>query len=381
MNDDATMPPQQQPHQAPLQPATFPAFITASGIDRFLACPASALLTWTMRKTSQAALQGTLEHEARLQDGKLPPRVLAWFGGQPRYEVALAADLAVDHTQASLTARFLGENIGRNYPRFPGDRWLAGASDTLLSTEDTLSIGDLKTGRGQAAGSLPRPRDSGQLLGLAYMAGLVRMRKGALPPPRRIRLMFWLTADHEEDIIDDEVTWDYIVSWSSRLCVKAMTATATRLSPGAYCGHCSSFDSCPAQGGALRRLADATGRLCSAEALGPAELGAAWRDLEAAERICATAKAALLARVEAGAVAAVDDGHALKLIRGSTSRVRADIAAEVLGDRFYEAATVTVSQEAIKRVGGEAALAAVREAGGIETAPKAPHLRAVKVAR
>jgi hypothetical protein len=51
----------------------------------------------------------------------------------------------------------------------------------------------------------------------------------------------------------------------------------------------------------------------------------------------------------------------------------------VLGDRFYEAATVTVSQEAIKRVGGEAALTAVREAGGIETAPKAPHLRAVKV--
>jgi DNA mismatch repair protein MutL len=102
-------------------------------------------------------------------------------------------------------------------------------------------------------------------------------------------------------------------------------------------------------------------------------------DLVAAERICATARAALLARVEAGAVATVDDGHALKLIRGSTSRVRTDIAAEVLGDRFYEAATVSVSQEAIKRVGGEAALAAVREAGGIETAPKAPHLRAVKV--
>ena len=61
--------------------------------------------------------------------------------------------------------------------------------------------------------------------------------------------------------------------------------------------------------------------------------------------------------------------------------MRTDIAAEVLGDRFYEAATVTVSQEAIKRVGGEAALAAVREAGGIETAPKAPHLRAVKVAK
>lgn len=374
MIDDATT---QQTKQPSPQPASFPAFITASGIDRFLACPASALLTWTLRKTSQAALQGTLEHEARLQDGKLPPRVLAWFGSQPRYEVALAADLVVDHTQAPLTARFLGENIGRNYPRFPGDRWLAGASDTLLSTEDTLSIGDLKTGRGQAAGSLPRPRESGQLLGLAYMACLVRMRRS--PPPRRIRLMFWLTADNEEDIIDDEVTWDYIVSWATRLRDKVMTATATRLSPGAYCGHCSSFDSCPAQGGALRRLADATGRLCSAEALGPVELGAAWRDLEAAERICATARAALLTRVEAGAVATVDNGHALKLIRGSTSRVRTDIAAEVLGDRFYEAATVTVSQEAIKRVGGEAALTAVREAGGIEMAPKAPHLRAVKV--
>jgi hypothetical protein len=160
--------------------------------------------------------------------------------------------------------------------------------------------------------------------------------------------MFWLTADNEEDIVDDEVTWDYVVSWAAKLRDKAMTATATRLSPGAYCGHCSSFDSCPAQGGALRRLADVTGRLCSAEALGPVELGAAWRDLEAAERICATAKVALLARVEAGAVATVDDGHALKLIRGSTSRVRTDIAAEVLGDRFYEAATVSVSQEAIR---------------------------------
>jgi len=99
MIDDATTP---LTSPSP-PPPSFPAFITASGIDRFLACPASALLTWTMRKTSQAALQGTLEHEARLQDGKLPPRVLAWFGSQPRYEVALAADLAVDHTQSPLT--------------------------------------------------------------------------------------------------------------------------------------------------------------------------------------------------------------------------------------------------------------------------------------
>ena len=361
--------------QLPIPVPTFPAFITSSGVDRFLHCPASALLTWTVRKTSQAALQGTFEHEARLQYGKLPAPVLAWFGGQPRYEIALACDLAADLKAAADSARFLGENIGRNYPRFPGERWMCGSADVLLSTEDTLSIGDLKTGRAQAAGSLPAPRESGQLLSLAYMAGLVRQRNGRLPPPARVRLMFWTTAEERDDIVDDEVTWDYIVSWAERLRQKAGDATVRRLNPGAYCGHCSSFDSCPAQGGAIARLAEATGRGSG----GLLDIGASWRDLEAAQRIVDTAKEALLRRVEAGAVARVDDDHELRLVRGSTSKVRVDIAADVLGPLFDEAASVTISQEEIKRVGGDEALAKVREAGGIETAPKAPHLRVVKV--
>ena len=362
-------------------PITFPAFITSSGVDRFLHCPASALLTWTVRKTSQAALQGTEKHEELLQYGKLPATILAWFGGQPRYEIALACDLAAGNNaasrQAADSARFLGENIGRNYPRFPGERWMCGSADVLLSTEDTLSIGDLKTGRAQAAGSLPAPRESGQLLSLAYMAGLVRQRNGRLPPPARIRLMFWTTAEERDDIVDDEVTWDYIVSWAERLRQKAGEATVRRLNPGAYCGHCSSFDSCPAQGGAIARLAEATGRIVD----GSADYGASWLDLEAAKRIVETAQEALLRRVEAGAVARVDDDHELRLVRGSTSKVRVDIASSVLGPLFDEAASVTISQEAIKRVGGDEALAKVREAGGIELAPKAPHLRVVKVRR
>ena len=167
-------------HTAP----TYSPLITASGVDRFLACPGGASLARVTSPRSSYADAGTAEHAVRLQRGQLPAKVLAWFGGvDPLYEVAMATDMAGDDSV------YVGQYLDRGYPTMPSPYWLAGTSDMLQIVGDVLSIGDLKTGRGQARGALPVPADSGQLRSLAWLAVRLRQKRDPAWLPSRIRLM------------------------------------------------------------------------------------------------------------------------------------------------------------------------------------------------
>ena len=383
-------------------------FITASGIDRFLACRGSALIPRVTSPRSAYADAGVAEHAVKLQCGQLPAKVLAWFGGvDPLYEIAMAADLDGDD------AIYGGQYLERDYPSLPGPRWLAGTADMLRIDGDVVSVGDLKTGRGQARGALPMPGESGQLLGLAWMAVRLRQKKdrceeclgkktinggecwrcygsglekgprATLWTPSRIRLMWWLTHDVPDDINDAEITYAELCRWGDKLCEAATKQGTLVLSRGPQCGGCSAFDACPAQGGAIRRLLDlGSDNARAIEALTDDQIGDAFVNLEAAERACETARAALLRRVEDRGAVAVGATHTLKLVRGTDTKIDLAIAAEVLGDQFPACVTASISQAGLKRglstqdIGPT--LEQIRLRGGLSTVPKAPYLRIVK---
>lgn len=371
-------------------PIPYRPFLTASGVDRFLACPGSATLPKVYDATSTAAQRGTDEHFERLQPGRLPEKVLAWFGGkEPLYEVAMAADCATIGRDDASTTLYIGQYVERGYPLLTTPTWLAGTADMLGVVGDVLSVGDLKTGRGQSRGSLPSPEESGQLLSLAWMAARLKRRwirewSGNDWTPSRIRLMWWMTGDDEDGdghIVDAEVTWPQLQVWAAKLCREVVLAAGpspAQLHRGGYCGGCAAFDACPAQGGAVRRVL--AGHHGGAAVLSDSDLVAAWHDVKAALRICETASAALEMRVGDGAVDA-GDGHCLRAVRSTTSRIDPAVAARVLGDRLLECATLSVSQAGLKRgLGDEAAKAMqdIEASGGVVKVASQPYLRLVR---
>jgi len=385
---------------------SFAPFVTSSGVDRFMACTGSAHLIRVSEDRGAAAIAGIDEHAVRLQPGQLPRKVLDWFGGaDPMYEVAMATDcddVTMDAARiGAAAALFVGQYIERGYPAMPGAHWLAGTADMVQVAGDVVSVADLKTGRGQARGSLPLPQDAGQLLSLAWMATRLRQLKTAerrvlpgrriiLSPtwrPARIRLAWWLTAERPDDIDDAEIGYDELMDWATKFCDAVQRSSASRLHRGPQCSGCSAFDACPAQGGAIRRVLEVSTKMArpginDADVLSDDEIAAAYLDLEVAERACEAARAALKRRIEDRGEVLVGEKHRLKIIKGTDTQISAAVAAEVLGDKFAECATIRVSQAGLVRGLGTQDIGpvmdSIRERGGLVTVPKAGYLKVVK---
>ena len=66
-------------------------YLSASAIDRYLACSGSAHLA-RVRTESAAAQAGTDQHEHRLRPGWLPDNIVRWFGTTPKFEEAYGVD-------------------------------------------------------------------------------------------------------------------------------------------------------------------------------------------------------------------------------------------------------------------------------------------------
>ena len=250
-------------------------YLSASAIDRYLACSGSAHLA-RVRSESAAAQAGTDQHEVRLRPGWLPDNVVRWFGSMPKFEEGYGVDsdydgpltCGADVTGSPIdcggcqlhfgppSTLFFGAYTGRNYP-CPGPGWIVGSADARHCTSTTLSVGDLKTGRAQLGGSLGRPADSGQLRTLAYL--LLRYGQQVRPDwqPSRVRLA-WFLDDGDSVAIDDaEISIGDLRQWGNALLDKARRtrgATVPTLSPSSHCDYCPCFDACPVMGGSIRRL-------------------------------------------------------------------------------------------------------------------------------
>jgi hypothetical protein len=355
----------------------YPAIVTASSIDRFFSCPGSSRLPRVTESSSAAALAGTAEHAARLVPGQLPRRVVEWFGREPGCEVALAAD-ALDNS----AAQFLGQFLERGYPLFNTPSFVGGTADVISMTDDVISVGDLKTGRGQARGSLLSPNAAGQLLCLAWLARQWRRLRQADWQPGRVRLMWWVTAEGRDDLWDAEIGAAELDAFASRLRRTVENALSTgplslRRSP--HCNYCAAFDACPAQAGSIARLRGGV-------AVPDSDVGAAVLDLQHARKALDSAEQALKIRIERGlqngTVFPVDAQHEVKLIRGSVSRIDVNVAARVLGDRFLDCATIEVSRTGMERAlgqdGAATAIEQIAEHNGVVTTPRSPYLRVVK---
>ena len=359
-------------------------FLTASAVDRFLLCPASATLP-KVYSESAAATAGTEAHARILRPGGLPASVLRWYGREPRYEGALG------RCAETGDSALWGYNLDRAYSP-AGPMWLCGTFDAADFVADVLSVGDLKTGWGQAHGGLPAPETSGQLRLLAALLWHWTMRKDEdyhklgvedlpRPSPKRIRLGYFTTANAAGvEVLDAEIHPDDLRGWWANL-VRGVQKTA-RGTPiirrNITCDGCAAFDSCPTQGGAIARLlALPPGKI-------PAErLGEVYRIKEEARAQLERVESALtLAVKRAGGMVPVGKAHSLSLVRGSTVRIdpSAALNSGVLGEKGIDClGAPTMSQESIRRGLGVEDVGAVVdrlvEAGAAERVTTAGHLR------
>lgn len=366
----------------------FPAIVTSSGVDAFDACIGTVVLPRVRGERSAAVDAGTGEHAERLRLGGLPDKVLAWFGGkEPAYEVAMAADTALDAAGGRASAS-LGRYLDRGYPLFPTPTWLAGTADMVRVDGDVVSVADLKTGRGQSRGALPPPEEAGQLLSLAWLTSVLAAARRPGWRPRRVRLAWWYTSERPDDVEDSEIEADRLFVWADRFCARVAQARAfgaLQLQRGPQCQGCAAFDACPAQGGAIRRVAELSGTPEPDGALSPEYLAAAWNDLVAAERITAAAREAIQTRVAAAGPVPVGPSHELRLVRSNPTRLDPAVAEQVLGERFAECATISISQESMRRGLGVAdvsgVVAEIEKRGGVIRAASAPYLRVLRRGR
>ncbi len=254
-------------------------YLSASAIDRYLACSGSAHLA-RVRSESAAAQAGTDQHEVRLRPGWLPDNIVRWFGTTPKFEEAYGVDsdcvasiddpCSYDYPFHPSPSLFFGAYTNRQYP-CPGPGWIVGSADARHCTSTAISVGDLKTGRAQLGGSLGKPADSGQLRTLAYL--LLRYGQSVRPDwqPSRVRLA-WFLDDGDSVAIDDaEIAVDDLRGWGNNLLSRARRtrgATVPTLSPGSHCDYCPCFDACPVMGGSIRRLLEiAAGESVTADRL------------------------------------------------------------------------------------------------------------------
>lgn len=378
-------------------------FLTASRVELFARCPASAVLP-RVEEESAAAARGTEIHARTLVAGKLPLVFLDWFGREPRYEVALAW-----HPQTG-EAKLLGENLQRSY-ELDAPGWLTGTADALTIQNGVVSVADLKTGHSQTRGSLGPPEESYQLRTLAWLAWKVAeekktppscvecLGKGIMPHPtddrgepmvtcwvcegrsadpwrpKRVRLAWFMQPDdgREPWIEDAEVAPDELEAWARKLAqrVEAAQAVVPAARPGEWCRFCPSFDACPAQGDALRRLADVDTPIADDEVA-----AATYRALHDAERQVERAKTALALYVERRGEVPMGGGKSLRLTRSTVRRID---GAQALARGLVppSAADVSVTQASLQRAGldPDEALDRLREAGCVTEVQGQPYVR------
>ena len=351
-------------------------FLTASRLDLFADCAASAVLART-EEYSEAAAKGTETHADLLVPGRLPETYRAWFGREPRFEVGMAWH-PVDGRAVKL-----GENLQRAY-ELDGIGWLAGTADALDVVGDVLSVADLKTGHAQTRGALGPPETSRQLRFLAWLAW--RCVAAANPGwrPARIRLAWFMhqtqaTGGVERWVEDAEVDSIALEAWVQRLVkrVEAAQNLVPAARPGEWCRWCPCFDSCQAQGDAIRRLAE----LPDGSVLDDAAAVTAFRALTAGERQIERAKKALATYVDRAGTVDIGNGKALKMARSTLRRIDARVAV-ASGIIPAHACDVSASQTSIAAAMPDADLdevmARLEAAGAITTASSSAYVKVVR---
>jgi hypothetical protein len=277
--------------------------LTMSGIERAMACPASAVLPQTQTTTTHAAT-GTSKHafladvltygaeaalsklspearaqyEATIDLSKLPRFERAEFGAEVAFALDVEADAALE----------IGRNIGRNYGELaPGI--IPGTSDVAGVVGDAAFSADWKTGHR----NVTRAADNPQVRAGALAAALAFHRR-----EKAIGLIIYVR-DGEVEV--DRAEFDALdlqaIAAELRDLLRRIQAEESRVakgetprtSVGDHCTYCPAFRHCPAQMNLLRPFAAGDGL----PVITPENAAAVLERIEAVERVLAMGREAV----------------------------------------------------------------------------------------
>lgn len=299
--------------------------ITASALERVLACPGSLALPH-VSSTSPAADRGTAGHAFLAAAGKLgreaaleavpeEHRPLCEAIDLDRLPVNLLTEATYAWSPATGAARFLGVDLGRDYSGVqPGE--MAGTADVVgVDPEGRRAlVADYKLGFTDVTPAARNPQLTFLALCVSLVYGLdevhveiIRIRPDGTPWRDRAAL----------DVLE-------LAAFAARLrllpdrveLAKTMVASGwpPSVAEGPHCRWCPAFAACPAKGRLAVQVAE--GRLLDGpEALlplTPERAGLAWDRLKAARQLLAHVERAVMATLEeAGGVLPLPGGRQL----------------------------------------------------------------------
>lgn len=224
------------------------AILSASGAHRWLACPPSAQLEAALPdSTSDAAAEGTAAHE--LAEHKL--RVLlglpstrpesSWHDEDMEAHTDDYADCCMAELTAAKThspAAFLSIEERLDFSHIVPDGF--GTGDTVIVSDGTLIIIDLKYGKGVFVAAQDNPQMKLYALGALHMYGMIynikRVKMVIFQPRLRNTGIY-------ETTVEELLEWaDTVVKPTAQLAINGEGA----FTPGDHCGFCRHAPQCDA---------------------------------------------------------------------------------------------------------------------------------------
>ena len=285
--------------------------LSASGLGRAEACPASAVLPRIGRVYADA-VAGTEAHA--VLEGETP-------AGE-RSEVAFVLNAETGE------AREIGVGIRRNYPADLGPEWIPGTADRLRVDEDRVAVKDHKTGFGY----MVAPAKSNlQLLHYAVAAAEIYGKTAA-----RIEI-------NREGAEPDVADLDVLDLAAARERIRAVWVRVLashegepRVVEGDHCWRCEAYSRCPAKAGLALALAtgDAVRSLPVLELTAPA-VAIGWMRLKSIKKMVAE-----IEEVYRGYAAAVEvplpNGKVLGEVQKTRDHLDAKTVRAVIGELHGE---------------------------------------------
>lgn len=281
---------------------------TGSGIERTVACRASAVLPRVYRASSRWAARGTEVHAylERIANGATPADSLLLVAEEHRPaceaidldairpELRLSAEVALAYNPVTDTARVLGQSIERDYRSITEDEWPL-TVDLAGLAPDGVVVGDWKTGWAKLARTGSNWQMKGGSLALARAfdrdhadAQLIYLRDGKMAWRDRAGFDAFELAGIAAELREthERVRADRLAFAAGR---------HVEPTEGSWCRYCPSYWSCPAKVALVRWALTGEG----SSQTGPADVVVALERVRAGKKALELVEKQLLAAAEA----------------------------------------------------------------------------------
>lgn len=318
---------------------------TASALERNAKCLLSAILPKVRRENADASA-GTAKHAflADALDCGSAEDAIARVPEEYRDECAAldlsqlpagypgtcAAEVSFTFNIETGDGRELGRGLGRDYQGIEDDEIPGTADVVALEGSDTVVIYDYKTGYGRQ----PRASDSWQLRFLALAACRAYGRSRAKVAIIRVDEIDSYYDRAEFDECDLLVTEGDVSELFVDIEIAKKNPVGIAAAPGDHCKYCPGFERCPAQASLIRAASGAPAELgVDGIVLTPDTAAAAWRRIQAVERVLEATKAAIQSYAQLASIP-LGDGYELGAVQQSRERVDGVKARQVLAERY-----------------------------------------------